>query len=140
MDPVQSLLTDYDRALTEKNVDLLVDLYDEEVLMFDTWDQWTLSGKDAWRGMVRDWFGSLGSESVRADFEVVQQTASETLISFAGFVTYTALSAEGEKLRSNKERITWVLALQSTGWKIVHCHNSMPVDMRTGKSVSSDQP
>lgn len=130
MNPVESLLANFKSALAEKNVDALVDLYDEDILLFDTWDQWSMAGKGIWRSLVEGWFGSLGSESVTADFEIVQELASETLISLAAFVTFTAVSAEGEKLRSNKERITWILVLKAEGWKISHAHNSIPAEMK----------
>lgn len=138
MSPVESVFETFKSAVAEKNVDRLVDLYEEKVLLFDTWDAWSMSGREAWRSAVSEWFGSLGGERLTVEFEPIKEVATETLISVSGFVTYTALSTEGAKLRSNKERLTWILLRKPEGWRIAHCHNSLPLDFRTGKARSND--
>ena len=138
MSPAQSAFAAYQNALADKDVDRFVALFAEDVLLFDVWDAWSMSGREAWRSAVQDWFGSLGAEGVGVEFETVNEVATESLIAVSAYVTYTALSAEGERLRSNRERQTWVLSLVGEAWKIVHCHNSLPIAMATGKPLSGE--
>ena len=138
MSPAERALAAYTKAVAEKDVELLVGLFDEQVLLFDVWDQWSISGKAAWRSAVEEWLGSLGSDRVLVEFETVQETVSDGLVCASAFVTYTAFSLDGTRLRSHKERQTWVLSLKEEGWRVVHCHNSVPFGMETGKPLSRE--
>ena len=50
-------------------------------------------------------------------------------------VTFTAISARGERLRSMTSRLTVNLARSDDDWKIVHEHSSLPIDMETGTAI-----
>lgn len=56
-----------------------------------------------------------------------------TVVSAAA--TYTAFSANHEKLRSLVNRMTMVLELHGPEWLIVHEHSSLPLDMNTGQGI-----
>ena len=47
-----------------KDVDAFVGLYADDVRNFDLWSEWSYDGKDALRGMVAEWFGSLPDDEV----------------------------------------------------------------------------
>ena len=52
----------YKSSVLNKEVDKLLDLYDEDLIAFDMWDRWSYAGGDSWREMNQQWLGSLGSE------------------------------------------------------------------------------
>jgi len=43
-DPILQVLSDYKAAVFAKDVDRYVDLYDEDVLIFDMWGVWSYDG------------------------------------------------------------------------------------------------
>ena len=133
MSEVESLLDAYRDAVDAKDVDAFVAIFADDVRVFDMWGTWSHDGIDAWREMAEGWFGSLGDERVRVDFDDVQTTVGEDAAVLSAFVTFAGLSADGQELRSMNNRLTWGLRKVDGTWKVVHEHTSAPVDMATGK-------
>jgi uncharacterized protein (TIGR02246 family) len=130
---VESLLDAYRDAVHAKDVDAFLAIFADDVRVFDMWSTWSHDGIDAWRAMAEGWFGSLGDERVRVDFDDVQTTVGEDAAVLSAFVTFAGLSADGQELRSMNNRLTWGLRKVDGTWKVVHEHTSAPVDMATGK-------
>lgn len=122
-------------AVFAKNVDTFVALYDRDVCVFDVWGEWSYNDIEAWRKMVTDWFGSLGTERVSVDMSDVRVVAAQDVTVVHAFVTYRGLSAEGEELRAMSNRLTLALKQDGGTWKIVHEHTSAPVDFETSKVI-----
>jgi uncharacterized protein (TIGR02246 family) len=131
--PILRMLDAYKAAVHAKDVDAFMALFDDDVRIFDMWGRWSYDGAAAWRAMAADWFGSLGGERVAVDFDEVQTLVAGDLAVASAFVTFTGLSADGRKLRSLNNRLTWALRLQAGTWKVVHEHTSAPVAHETGK-------
>ena len=131
---ITPLFEAYKAAVHAKDVDAFVALYDENVRVFDLWDQWSYEGEDAWRVMVTEWFGSLGSKRVAVDVDDVRTTVADRVAIAHAFVTYRGLSAGGEDLRAMQNRLTWGLQHRDGAWKIIHEHTSAPVDFETSKA------
>ena len=124
---MEEMLEAYAAAVRAKDVDAFVGLYEDGVRTFDLWSVWSYDGKDALRGMVTEWFGSLGTDVVAVEFDEVRTQAGNDVGSLSSFLTYRGLSAEGEELRSMNNRLTWVLRRDGDGaWKIAHEHTSAP--------------
>ena len=85
--------------------------------------------------MAADWFGYLGTETVRVDFAGVRVLAGENMAMLSAVATFTAFSADGRKLRSLTNRMTMGLELRDSRWLIVHEHSSLPVDIETGRGI-----
>ena len=130
---ILQVLEDYKTAVFTKNVAAFTALYDPTVCVFDMWGVWAYRGLDAWRGMVTDWFGSLGDERVAVEWHDVQTAVTPEMAVVHAFVTYKGVSAAGEALRAMQNRITMVLKHQEAGWKIIHEHSSAPADFETAK-------
>ena len=62
---MEEMLERYAAAVRAKDVDAFVELYADDVRTFDLWQEWTYDGKDALRGMVAEWFGSLAGRRGR---------------------------------------------------------------------------
>lgn len=134
-DPFLQALNAYKAAVYAKDVDAFVALYDDDVHVFDMWGAWSLRGIEAWRGMAADWFSSLGAERVVVHADEMQSTVIGDLAIGHATLTYTALSAEGDTLRSLDNRITMALKLTGDTWKIFHEHTSAPIDHRSAKAI-----
>jgi len=133
MSDVGSLLEAYRDAVHAKDVDAFVAIFADDVRVFDMWGAWSHDGIDSWREMAEGWFGSLGDERVRVEFEDVQTAGGDDAAVLSAFVTFAGLSADGMELRSMNNRLTWGLRKTDGTWKVVHEHTSAPVDMATGK-------
>jgi uncharacterized protein (TIGR02246 family) len=133
--PIMQVLEAYKAAVFAKDIDAFTALYDRDVRVFDMWAVWAYEGVEAWRGMVADWFGSLGAERVGVDVDAVRMTAADDVAVVHAFVTYRGLSSEGKELRAMQNRLTWTLRERGGAWKIVHEHTSAPVDHETLKAI-----
>ena len=54
----EEILEAYVAAVRAKDVESYLALYADDVRTFDLWSVWTYDGKDAFRAMVEEWFGS----------------------------------------------------------------------------------
>lgn len=129
------VLIDYKDAVFEKNLDALIALYDDNVVIFDMWGTWSHNGIDAWRQMAASWFDSLGTERVVVDFSDARSIVDQDLALIHAFVTYTAVDAGGEELRSLDNRISLTLKHSGDKWRIIHEHTSAPIDFETTKAM-----
>ena len=134
-EPIRHVLDAYAAAVFGKDADAFLSLYDDDVRVFDMWGRWSYDGLDAWRAMVSDWFGSLGTERVGVVMEDVQITVAQDLAVAHAFVTFSGLSADGKTLRAMQNRLTWALRRSDGVWKIIHEHTSAPADFETAKVV-----
>lgn len=133
MSEIGALLEEYRDAVHAKDVDRFVAIFADDVRVFDMWGTWSHDGIESWREMAEGWFGSLGDELVRVEFDDVQTTVGDDAAVLSAFVTFAGLSADGEELRSMNNRLTWGLRKSDGMWKVVHEHTSAPVEMATGK-------
>ena len=130
---IETLFRTYKDAVFEKDIETFSSLFDENVRVFDMWEQWTYEGLAAWMGMVKGWFSSLGTNRDVITYDDIQiQTSGEMAVATA-FVRFTAVSEAGEELRYLDERLTWVVVKKTGVWKIVHQHTSGPVDFNSMK-------
>jgi ketosteroid isomerase-like protein len=133
--PIFDMFEAYKAAVFAKDVDALVAHYDQRVCVFDLWGSWSFDGIDAWRVVVSDWFGALGTRRVIVEVEGIQTFMAQGLAVAHAFVTYKGVSAEGTDLRSMRNRLTWTLKQRDHAWKIVHEHTSAPVDHATSMAI-----
>lgn len=133
--PVEKALQGYVAAVAAQDVEAFVGLYDERVHVFDAWGRWEYVGLEAWRGMVTEWFGSLGGGRVEVVFSEVACFTGQGVAFGHAIAAFTGYSAEGERLHSMTNRLSLGLEKTDTEWKIVHEHSSLPVDMASGAAV-----
>jgi ketosteroid isomerase-like protein len=132
---ILQVLDTYRLAVYEKNVEKFISIYDQNVIIFDMWNEWSYKGIDAWRGMVIDWFGSLGNERVIVEFNNPQIISEQSIAFVHSFVTFKAVSSEGNVLRSLQNRFTFVIKNMAGTWKVLHEHSSSPLDFATQKAI-----
>jgi len=105
----------------------MLSLYDNQSVIFDTWDRGYITNALEWSKIIEDWFNSLGDEKVKIEFERISIHQSENLGFASSMIHFQALSGEGIVLRSMKNRITVGFSKFTDGWKVVHQHMSAPV-------------
>ena len=135
MNEIGSLIEAYKNAVFQKDLPAFLSLFDEQVRVFDMWEQWTYEGLDAWGEMVKGWFSSLGTDRDAIRFDDVQIRAAGEMALVSAIVRFTAVSESGEALRWLENRLTWGLLKKDGVWKIVHQHTSGPIDFKTMKVV-----
>jgi ketosteroid isomerase-like protein len=128
-DPIYQILKAYVVAVYNKDTTAYINLYHDDVVIFDAWGPpWTYQGLPAWRKVTEEWFLSLGDERVVVDTENVQINRASNLAVVFATVKFTAKSAEGLTLRWLQNRLTCVVELKDEIWKIKHQHTSSPID------------
>jgi len=130
MEP-EDLIQIYKTAVLKKDLELYASIFDEEVYVFDTWQQWSYAGLPAWLEMAKAWFTSLGTDHDSVTFENIKIHNSGELALIIAIMKFTAVSEEGEDLRFLQNRLTWVARKIEGNWKIIHQHTSSPVDFET---------
>lgn len=136
-DPVTDVLAAYAAAVRAKDVDAFTALYADGVHVFDAWAQWQYAGIDAWRGMAAGWFSSLGDDTVEVEFSDVRSVVGDTAAFGHAAVTYSGISATGERTQSTTNRFTVALEKQYGRWSVVHEHTSLPVDPESGTAITT---
>jgi uncharacterized protein (TIGR02246 family) len=137
MKEIESLFETYKNAVYRKDLEAFLSIYDDEVLVFDMWMDWSYDGLAAWRGMVTGWFGSLGTVKDVVTFEEIGIRTSGDLAVVTAYVRFAAVDPAGEELRHLYNRLTWVVRKRDGTWKIVHQHTSAPVEGETLKAILS---
>lgn len=139
MSKIESLFETYKQSVFQKDVEAYASVFDEEVLIFDMWSDWTCSGLEVWRAMAKKWFTSLRSERVVVTFEDMRIRTMGDLAYATAFVRFAAISAEGTELRHLNNRLTWVIQEKNDVWKVIHQHTSVPIDFDTMKGIMQKQ-
>lgn len=123
----------YAAAVYAKDEAAFLALYDDDVVVFDMWDAWTYQGREAWAGMVKAWFGSLGEERVGVTFTPVHAVVEADWAVWCAIVRYAGLGADDQELRAMENRVSWTLRRGAEGWRIIHEHSSAPASFDTMK-------
>jgi len=112
----------------EKDTPNMINLYDENVVVFDMWQDGYCVGLTQWKRVIAQWLGSLKDERVNVDFEMIN-IQNDAAIGFASAVIrYQAMATDGTVIRSMKNRITIGFAKTENDWKVIHQHTSAPID------------
>jgi ketosteroid isomerase-like protein len=112
----------------KKDSEGMINLYDENVVVFDMWNKGHYSDLTEWSGVIKQWLGSLKDESVNVIFEMIKIQAGENVGFASSRITYQAISTENKILRSMTNRITLGFVKKENVWKVVHQHTSAPIN------------
>lgn len=132
---VSQVIEAYKKAVSGKDAEALMRLYDPKVRVFDAWGVWSYEGSAAWQRAVQAWFTSLGAERALVTFEDTQVMVHGEFALVSTIATYAASSAQGEPLRSLQNRLTWGMRLKGHQLRIVHEHTSAPMGFEDMKAI-----
>jgi ketosteroid isomerase-like protein len=117
----------YQNAAWSKDTKSMINLYSEQCVIFDMWDQGYNSNSSEWKKIIIDWLGSLDDEKVKVDFEMVKIHQSDNIGFASALIQFQAISSKGIVLRRMKNRITLGFKNSEDGWKVIHQHTSAPI-------------
>nr|WP_297525319.1 nuclear transport factor 2 family protein [uncultured Roseateles sp.] len=135
-DPVHTFLRDYAAAVFDRDLQRFVDLYAEDVQVFDSWDRWEFAGREDWAGMIAGWFAGIQDVRVRVTAKDVKTWHDAHVAGGSATLAFAALDADGQPLRSTENRLTVLLRNEGGTWRVVHQHTSVPVDFQSKHVVS----
>lgn len=139
-DLIERLIDSYRVAVYAKDVDAFMKLYSPTVRVFDAWGVWLYDDAESWQRAVEGWFASLGAERVKVVFDDVLKAGTADLATVSAVVTYGAVSAQGEPLRSMQNRLSWTLRTSGHVLRIVHEHTSAPIGFEDMKAILRREP
>ena len=117
----------YQNAAWTKDAKSMINLYAEQAVIFDMWDQGYISNSSEWKQIIIDWLGSLEEEKLKVDFEMVKFHPSDNIGFASALIQFQAISSEGAVIRRMKNRITLGFLKFDDRWKVVHQHTSAPI-------------
>jgi uncharacterized protein (TIGR02246 family) len=135
---IQALYNEFNDAFNKKDVNGIMAVYAPDVFVFDVippreYPNWDAYKKD-WEGLFATFPGPLTN------------SISELHITVVGSVAYTRSIDDGTFTGKDGSkthmvvRVTDVLRNSNGRWRIVHEHNSFPVDLTTGKADLLSKP
>lgn len=116
----------YQTAAWQKDTAAMINLYSEQAIIFDMWDQGYYSPSE-WTKIITEWLSSLNEEKVKVEFEMVKINQSGNVGFVSALIQFQAISTQGAVLRSMKNRITLGFSKTEDGWKVIHQHTSAPI-------------
>jgi ketosteroid isomerase-like protein len=118
----------YKNFAWQKDSESMINLYDENVIVFDMWNQGHYSGLTEWSSVIKQWLGSLNDERVNVNFEMTKSENGGTVSFASSIIQYQAISADNKVIRSMRNRITLGFKKSNDIWKVVHQHTSAPIN------------
>lgn len=128
MKKIQDYFTIYKQSAWEKDTESMIGLYDDNVVIFDMWQEGYQTGLAEWSIAIKDWLGSLGEENVNVIFEMIEIHEGDNVGFGSALVTFQAISIDNTIIRSMKNRITLGFVKERDLWKVVHQHTSAPIN------------
>jgi ketosteroid isomerase-like protein len=128
MKNIQDFFTIYKQSAWEKDTDSMIELYDDNVVIFDMWNQGYQIGLPEWSIVIKDWLGSLGEEKVNVIFEMIKIQEGDIAGFANALISFQAISIDNTIIRSMKNRITLGFIKEKDQWKVVHQHTSAPIN------------
>lgn len=128
MKKIQDYFTIYKQSAWEKDTESMIGLYDDNVVIFDMWQEGYQTGLAEWSIVIKDWLGSLGEEKVNVIFEMIEIHEGDNVGFGSALITFQAISIDNIIIRSMKNRITLGFVKERDLWKVVHQHTSAPIN------------
>ena len=128
MKRIQDFFTIYKQSAWEKDTESMIGLYDDNVVIFDMWNQGYQTGLTEWSIVIKDWLDSLGEERVNVIFEMIKIHEGDSVGFGSALITFQAISTGNTIIRSMKNRITLGFIKENGVWKVVHQHTSAPIN------------
>lgn len=132
--PIAQVLAAYRSAVLAKDVDAFMALYADDVQIFELWGRWS-HDHASWREMATGWFAFLGEQRSVVEVADVRIRVAGAMAMLSASLTYRAVDAASQELRSLDNRLSWVLREQAGRWQVVHEHTSVPIAHETGQGL-----
>ena len=134
-DIIRSICDSYRAAVDARDIESFMRLYDPQVRVFDAWGVWSYEGVAQWRKPVEAWFAMDPNQRIQVTFDEVKTHGGAGWCAMSAVVSYASLSAEGKRLRSMQNRLSWVIEASAGEARIVHEHTSAPIGFEDMKAM-----
>lgn len=134
-DTVAKLRHQYTTAVSERNVDALIRLYDPKARIFDAWGVWQYDGIEPWRIAIEGWLSSHPSDRLQVGFSECTVIGDQHLATMTAIVSYAGISPDGTVSHAMQNRMTWILRTVGHNLRIVHEHTSAPIGFEDMKAI-----
>jgi ketosteroid isomerase-like protein len=128
MKTIQEFFTIYKQSAWQKDSESMINLYDDDIVIYDMWNHGYQTGLTEWSVVIKNWLGSLGHEDVKVTFDMIHVHEADNVGFGSALITYQAISPDTTILRSMKNRITLGFIKVGDRWKVVHQHTSAPIN------------
>jgi ketosteroid isomerase-like protein len=128
---IQSLLKTWEDALAEKNVDELMQIYGDNVLVYDVGSQ--TETKADYRKLWEQCFPYFG-DSIGVQRKDVACHIGADMALVTGYSRLTGMASDGDMAKS-WFRMTIVFQKKDCNWKSIHEHISLPINCMEDKPV-----
>jgi len=134
MKTVQDVLDQYKLAVYNQDINLFMDLYDDSIHIFDSWNTWEIKSKSEWRKVIENWFNGLKRDgsTLKISFEdsVINEDTNVAFIYSS--IRFSEYNSHNIEFRHLTNRFTIGLKYIDDKWIIVHEHSSLPIDSDQG--------
>jgi ketosteroid isomerase-like protein len=134
-DVLARLRHQYTTAVSERNVEALVRLYDPKARIFDAWGVWQYDGIDQWKIAIEGWFSSNPTDRLQTSFAECIVIGDQQLATMTAIVSYAAIAPDGSVSHAMQNRLTWVLRTAGHNLRIIHEHTSAPIGFEDMKAI-----
>jgi ketosteroid isomerase-like protein len=125
---ISHFFTSYQQTAFKKDVAGMINLYDENVTLFDMWGKGFVVGLKEWSVNITAWLTSLKDERVRVGFEMIEVNEGGDIGFASAIVQFEAIGPDDNVQRSMKNRMTLGFVKTKGVWKVRHQHTSAPID------------
>lgn len=137
MKTVQDVLDQYKLSVYNQDINLFMDLYDDSVRIFDSWNTWEIKSKSEWRIVIENWFNGLKRDgsTLRVSFEDPHVHQDDSIAFIHVSIRFSEFNSHNIEFRHLTNRFTFGLQKLNNSWKIVHEHSSLPIDSDKGSGL-----
>ena len=118
----------YQMTAFDKDVLGMINLYDNDVSVFDMWGKGFVLGLKEWSTTITDWLTSLKNEKVKVVFTMIDIHEDEHVGFAHALIEFQAIASDDSIQRSMKNRISLGFVKKDGFWKVKHQHTSAPID------------
>jgi ketosteroid isomerase-like protein len=118
----------YQKAAYEKDIPGMINLYHDDVVVFDMWEKGFITGLEEWSSIITGWLTSLKDEKVKVVFHMVDIHEGEEVGFASALIQFQAIAPDQTVQRSMRNRISLGFVKSDGFWKVRHQHTSAPID------------
>jgi ketosteroid isomerase-like protein len=132
---IGEILNRFSQFVQAKDLAGLLELFSDEVVVFDLQTPFQYVGSRALMSRLSDWFKSY-DRGISYDFDQLRVHSTDSLAVAHALVKCSGVLSGDTRRDEMWMRVTFTFMKTEGDWLIVHQHSSEPFDMETGRVIS----